>query len=270
MPELPEVETTVRVLRPYIVGETIIDVWNDYPPTVRLDIDELRYRTHQQSITAVHRRAKYLIFDLSNGEHLIVHLRMSGHLSVLDGDEPRHKHVHTAFLLASGKELRFRDMRKFGTVDIVQELEPFFVKIGPEPLSSNFTPEVLKDSLKGTARIIKTALLDQTKVAGIGNIYADEALFYAKISPEKPANQLSKEELILLHEAIQKVLILGIAREGASLDIYAKPDGTRGEMQNEVAVFRRTGQPCRSCGSTIERKRLHGRSTHFCPTCQRS
>lgn len=270
MPELPEVETTVRMLRPLLVGQTIVDVWNDYPPTVRLDLQELRHRVKQQGITAVSRRAKYLVFDLTNGEHLVIHMRMSGHLSVVDATEPRHKYVHTSFLLRSGQELRFRDMRKFGTVDITNNLGRFFAKIGPEPLEEAFTPDVLKGALQKTKRIIKTALLDQTRIAGIGNIYADEALFDARIYPEKPANELTREEIALLHKAIRKVLALGIAREGASLDIYAKPDGSRGEMQNEVAVFRRAGEPCYRCGAIIERKKLHGRSTHYCPTCQRN
>lgn len=220
--------------------------------------------------TAVTRRAKYLVFHLSSREYLVMHLRMSGHLSVVDGGTPRHKYDHTIFFLASGQELRFRDMRKFGTVELVTDLDRFFVKIGPEPLDDNFTSAVLKERLKGRTRIMKSTLLDQTVVAGIGNIYADEALFYANIHPEKSPKDLTEQEIVALHKAIQKVLKLGIAREGASIDLYAKPDGSRGDMQNAVAVFRRTGQPCYTCGTMIERKKLNGRSTHFCPSCQRN
>ena len=271
MPELPEVETTVRALREPLIGRSIIDVWNDWPRLiVTPDFDELKYRIHNQTVTAISRRAKYLKFHLTNGEFLIIHLKMSGHLSIVSPSLPRHKHVHTVFYLDDGNELRFRDMRKFGRVYLVTDPDDLFKKLGPEPLEDAFTPDVLKERLKGRRRIMKTTLLDQHVVAGIGNIYADEALFYAGIHPERRADELTEEDYVKLHAAIQKVLNLGIAREGASIDLYAKPDGTRGDMQNAVAVFRRTGQLCHQCErSNIQRKKLNGRSTHFCPTCQR-
>lgn len=271
MPELPEVETTVRALREPLIGQTIVDVWNDWPRLiVQPDLEELKYRIHNQTVEAITRRAKYLIFHLSNNDFLIVHLKMTGHLSVVDPELPRHPHVHTVFHLESGQELRFKDMRKFGRVYLVRDLDTFFSKLGPEPLEDSFTPKLLKQRLKGRRRIMKTVLLDQHVVAGIGNIYADEALFDAGIHPERPADQLSDEDFVRLHGAIQKVLRLGIEREGASLDSYAKPDGSRGDMQNAMAVFRKTGELCPRCEqSMIERKKLHGRSTHFCPTCQR-
>ncbi|MEM7333803.1 MAG: DNA-formamidopyrimidine glycosylase [Chloroflexota bacterium] len=270
MPELPEVETTVRALREPVVGRTIIDVWNDWPRLiVTHDLDELKYQIHNQTVQAISRRAKYLVFHLTNGEHLIIHLKMSGHLSVVAPEIPRHKHVHTIFHLDNGKELRFKDMRKFGRVYLVKNTDEFFQKLGPEPLEDSFTVDLLKERLKGRRRIMKTTLLDQHIIAGIGNIYADEALFYAGIHPERGADELTEEDFVKLHAAIKKVLNLGIAREGASIDLYAKPDGTRGEMQNAVAVFRRTGQLCRQCEQYIQRKKLNGRSTHFCPTCQR-
>ena len=271
MPELPEVETTVRALRGPLIGQTIIDVWNDWPRLiVQPDLDELKYRIHNQTIELISRRAKYLVFHLTNGEYLVIHLKMSGHLSVVENSLPRHKHVHTVFYLDNHKELRFRDMRKFGRVYLVKEPAKLFAKLGPEPLESAFTVDVLKERLKGRRRIMKTTLLDQHIVAGIGNIYADEALFYAGIHPERRADELTDADFVNLHAAIQKVLTLGIAREGASLDLYAKPDGSRGDMQNAVAVFRRTGQVCNQCGiSRIEKRKLNGRSTHFCSICQR-
>lgn len=271
MPELPEVETTVRALRDPLIGQTIIDVWNDWPRIiVAPEIDVFRSRLQNQTITEITRRAKYLVFHLTDGEYLIIHLKMSGHLSIVGAGSPRHKHDHTIFFLGSGKELRFRDQRKFGRVYLTRNPETLFAKIGPEPLEEEFTVEVLKERLHGRRRILKSVLLDQTVVAGIGNIYADEALFYAGLHPERAANSLSLAEYKNLHQAIQKVLKLGIAREGASIDLYAKPDGTRGDMQNAVAVFRRTGQLCTQCQTTlIEKKKLNGRSTHFCPTCQR-
>lgn len=271
MPELPEVETTVRALRNPLIGRKIVGVWNDWPRIIApLDIEEMRYRTQDQIIVAIDRRAKYLVFQLSNGEFLIMHLKMSGHLSVVAADLPRHKHVHTVFYLDNGKELRFRDMRKFGRVQLVKEPSKLFAKLGPEPLESTFTVALLKERFKGRRRVMKSILLDQTVVAGVGNIYADEALFYAGIHPQRTADSLSDVDFINLHAAIQKVLKLGIAREGASIDLYAKPDGSRGDMQNAVAVFRRTGQVCYACErSLIERIKVNGRSTHFCPTCQR-
>lgn len=270
MPELPEVETTVRALREPLIGRTIIDVWNDWPRLiVQPDFDELKYRIHNQTVQAISRRAKYLVFHLTHDEYLIIHLKMSGHLSVVSSDIPRHKHVHTVFILDNGKELRFKDMRKFGRVYLVKDIDALFSKLGPEPLEESFTVDLLKERIKGR-RTIKSVLLDQHVVVGIGNIYADEALFYAGIHPERRADQLAQKDYEKLHAAIQKVLKLGIAREGASIDLYAKPDGSRGDMQNAVAVFRRTGQLCHQCEkSTIERIKLNGRSTHFCPTCQR-
>lgn len=271
MPELPEVETTVRALREPVIGRTIVDVWNDWPRHIaQPDFHELKYRVNNQTFQAISRRAKYLIFHLTHEEYLIIHLKMSGHLSVVDASVPRHKHVHTAFVLDNHKELRFRDMRKFGCVYLVKDLDALFSKLGPEPLEASFTVELLKERLKGRRRNMKSTLLDQHVVAGIGNIYADEALFYAGIHPERPADQLTQKDYEKLHASIQKVLNLGIAREGASIDLYAKPDGSRGDMQNAVAVFRRTGQLCLQCQtSEIQRIKVNGRSTHFCPTCQR-
>ena len=194
---------------------------------------------------------------------------MSGHLSVVDASVPADKHVHTVFELDNGQELRFRDIRKFGRVYLVQDPDQILGKLGPEPLAAAFTPAVLQHRLNGRTRAIKPLLLDQTFVAGIGNIYADEALFYAKLHPTRPANTLSQSEIALLHEAIQNVLRLGIEREGATIDLYLKPDGSKGDMQNAVAVFRRTGHPCYECGQPIERMVLGGRSTHFCAHCQK-
>jgi len=270
MPELPEVETTVRALRGPLLGQTITDVWNDWPSAiVTPTLDELRVRITGCTIQAINRRAKYLVFNLSDGENLIIHLKMSGHLAVVDADMPRHKHVHTVFSLANGRELRFKDMRKFGRVYLVHDPEEILGKLGPEPLEADFTPEILAQRLDGRTRALKPLLLDQTIIAGIGNIYADEALFYAGLAPTRPANTLSDADFARLHTAIQKVLQMGIAREGASIDLYVKPDGKKGDMQNAVAVFRRTDEPCYHCGAPIRRIKLGGRSTHYCPNCQK-
>ncbi len=270
MPELPEVETVVRALRQPLIGRTITAVRNDWPRHIGTPtLDELRARIQGCTVEAIHRRAKYLVFSLSQGETLIIHLKMSGHLAVVAAATPADKHVHTVFELDNGQELRFRDIRKFGRVYLVNDPKQILGKLGPEPLEAEFTPDVLQKRLNGRSRALKPLLLDQQLLAGVGNIYADEALFYAKLHPTRPANTLSKNEINALHGAIQKVLQLGIEREGASIELYVKPDGSKGDMQNAVAVFRRTGDPCYACGRPIERIVLGGRSTHFCSHCQK-
>ncbi len=270
MPELPEVETVVRALRQPLIGRTIIGVRNDWPRHIGTpSVDELKMRLSGCQVKSIHRRAKYLVFTLTQGETLIAHLKMSGHLSVVDANLPADKHVHTVFELDNGQELRFRDPRKFGRVYLVHNPDQILGKLGPEPLEASFTPAVLQQRLNGRSRAIKPLLLEQELIAGVGNIYADEALFYAKLRPTRPANTLGEADFHALHAAIQKVLNLGIAREGASIDMYTKPDGSKGDMQNAVAVFRRTGSPCYTCGRPVERIVLGGRSTHFCPHCQK-
>jgi len=269
MPELPEVETTVRALRQPLVGSVITAVHIHWPGHIaKIDRAEFQARIKGGRITAVNRRGKYLLFPLSTKNTLIIHLRMSGHLAVVASETPTHKHDRTVFLLADGRELRFRDQRKFGKVYLVHDTSTILGKLGPEPLTSDFTVELLKKRLQNRNRALKPLLLDQTFIAGLGNIYADEALFYAKLHPKRLANTLAFEDTKLLHNSIQKVLKLGIQREGASIDLYTKPDGTRGDMQNAVVVFRRTGEPCYECGTPIDRIKLGGRSTHYCPRCQ--
>jgi len=268
MPELPEVETTVRALREPLVGRVITAVHTYWPGHIaKIDPAEFQTRIKGQEITAVNRRGKYLLFPLSH-DTMIIHLRMSGHLAVVEPALPLHKHDRTIFQLADGQELRFRDQRKFGKVYLVQDPASVLGKLGPEPLTSAFTADLLHTCLQNRHRALKPLLLDQTLIAGIGNIYADEALFNAKLHPMRLANTLTDTETQTLHTSIQKVLKLGIQREGASIDLYTKPDGTRGDMQNAVAVFRRTGEPCYDCGALIERIKVGGRSTHYCPRCQ--
>jgi len=270
MPELPEVETVVRALRPQLVGRTIRQVRNRWPRHIATpDLPELQLRLQGSTVTAIQRRAKYIVCHLNNGEHLLFHLKMTGHLSVVPAELPLDKHSHTVFSLDGDAELRFSDTRKFGRVYLVRELAQVVGELGPEPLEPEFTPELLGQRLQKHKRAIKPTLLDQTVLAGVGNIYADEALHEAGIHPTRPANSLSEAEQVALHAGIQKVLQMGIEREGASISNYVKPDGTKGDMQNAVAVFRRTGMGCYRCGRVIERIVLGGRSTHFCPGCQK-
>jgi len=270
MPELPEVETVVRAIRPSLVHQTITHFETDWPNQIKSPKDSVQFtdRLIGQKIVDVHRRAKYIVIELEN-EYLIIHLRMSGHLSVADADSPYDKYVHGRFTLSNGQELRFRDVRKFGTFDLVVDKEIVLGKLGPEPLEDSFTADVLRERLHNRKSKMKPLLLNQTFVAGVGNIYADEALFRAKIHPERTADTLTQSDIVALHEAIRHVLSLGIAREGASIDTYVQPDGRKGDMQNAVEVFRRTGMPCYICGTEIVRIKLAQRSTHFCPNCQR-
>ena len=269
MPELPEVETTVRALREPLLGRTITGVRNYWPRHIATSSpEELQERIAGQQIEGLSRRGKYLLFHLSGGDTLIIHLRMTGHLSVVDRDAPADSYTHTIFSLDDNRELRFRNMRKFGRVYLVADPAEVVGKLGPEPLARTFTVERLQEQLQGRSKQMKSLLLDQTFVAGIGNIYADEALFSAGIHPERNADSLTEAEIRALHAAIQKVLRMGIAREGASVDRYVKPDGTRGSMQEAVAVYKRTEQSCYQCGTPIRRIILGGRSTHFCPICQ--
>jgi formamidopyrimidine-DNA glycosylase len=269
MPELPEVETVVRGLRPQVRGRTITAVRNTWPRHIdRPELPEFAARISGRMIAGVSRRGKFILFPLDDGDTLIIHLRMSGHLAVVEEDVPSDKHTHTIFEMDNGKELRFRDTRKFGRVYLVSDAQEVVGKLGPEPLEGDFTVEMLSELMQGSRRILKPFLLDQSNIAGIGNIYADEALFYAALNPRRRTDSLDGEDIARLHEGIQLVLRLGIQREGASINTYLKPDGEKGEMQDEVRVFRRTGEPCHSCGVPIERIVLGGRSTHFCPNCQ--
>ena len=270
MPELPEVETVVRAIRPNLINRTITNYWNDWSNRIKTHPDAVALRSQLvgQTVLDVYRRAKYIIIVLTDS-YLVLHLRMSGHLSVLPTATALDKYTHDIFTLDNNTALHFRDTRKFGTVELHATLDPVEQKLGPEPLASTFTPAVLRERLASSKRMMKAVLLDQKVVAGVGNIYADEALFDASIDPRRPANTLTDDEITRLHAGIVKVLEMGIAREGASIDTYVKPDGTKGDMQNAVMVFRRTDQPCRVCGTTIERIKITQRSTHFCPTCQR-
>jgi formamidopyrimidine-DNA glycosylase len=269
MPELPEVETTVRALREPLVGYTFTGVRNSWPRHIALPtLEELQERIAGRRVLEINRRGKFLVFSLSEGETLLIHLRMTGHLSVVSAETPVEPHTHTIFSLEDGRELRFRNPRKFGRVYLVRDPQEVLGRLGPEPLEESFTVEALRRLLAGKRRQLKALLLDQHFVAGVGNIYADEALFHAHLHPLRRADTLSDEEIAALHGAIQKVLQMGIEREGASIDRYVKPDGTRGSMQEAVSVFQRTGATCYRCGTPIERIIAGGRSTHFCPVCQ--
>lgn len=272
MPELPEVETVRRTLHPRVVGRRIrkVEILTPrqiYHPDPRTFAAELQGALFED----IDRRGKYLLFHL--GPLLLVaHLRMSGHLYVCGPDRPREKHLHVVFHLDDGQELRYADQRKFGGFHLLgpdrQGIPKGLANLGPEPLSAAFTPEVLAALLAGRQTSVKAALLNQALVAGLGNIYADEALFCARIHPARPAGSLTPDEVARLHGCIRRVLLRAVERRGTTFSLYRDGEGNEGDMYDELQVFDRTGEPCPVCGTPIQKVAVAQRGTHFCPRCQ--
>jgi formamidopyrimidine-DNA glycosylase len=271
VPELPEVETVVRDLRPRLEGRRLC--------TVRVGKKALRRAWSQKraknlvgrTVHAVRRRGKWILIDLDDGL-LVVHLGMTGQLTVAPLDQPRSDHTHFVANLDDGWQLRFRDVRRFGSIALFRNPGEFEAaladRLGPEPF--DLRTEDFRQTLAGTSRCLKAVLLDQSVVAGIGNIYADESLFEAKLSPTRLGRETTKAEADRLRKAIVKVLNRAIERRGSSIRNYVDGLGQGGSYQKEFRVYGRAGQPCPRCGTPIECIRLAGRSTHYCPQCQSS
>ena len=269
MPELPEVETVVRSLEPRIIGRNILDIRNWWPKHLPThSVDEFRERVVGSAIDFISRRGKYLVFTLDNADSIIIHLKMTGQLLLQPSSESRPDHVHTIFSLSGGDDLRFRDVRKFGRVYLTDDPSSVLGKLGPEPLSKSFTYEVLCEMLHSRRRILKPLLLDQRFIAGIGTIYADEALHGARIAPNRISSSLSQTECRDLHASIQHTLNSAIGRGGASISDYRRPDGSEGGMQETLRVYGREGEPCPRCEGSVIRTILGGRSTYYCDSCQ--
>ncbi len=272
MPELPEVETVVRGLREPLIGRTIVDAWYTWegtianPPAAQF-IDRIR----EQRIKAIRRRAKYIICELSD-DFLVVHLKMTGRLYVAANNmtQEADRWVRCGWQLDNQTQLRFSDSRKFGKEWLLNDLSPILEKLGPEPLEDDFTVEIFRARLAGRQRHIKPLLLDQSFIAGVGNIYADEALHRAGIHPLRRASTLSDDEITRLYAMIRATLQDGIQHEGASINWYRKPDGTTGESQKHFYVYGREDEPCRHCGTLIVKTRVGQRGTHYCPNCQKA
>jgi formamidopyrimidine-DNA glycosylase len=274
MPELPEVETIRRRLAPVLEGATIeraeiADPRLTRPVDPALVADALR----GERIEALERRGKYLLWRLSSGRTLVVHLRMTGSLRhASDGELPEDAYRRATLALDTGAAVGYRDVRRFGTWELLDEghLRPYLdARLGPEPLAGSFTASRLAALAAGRTTPVKAFLLDQRRIAGVGNIYADEALWRAQIHPLRPAGELSGDELGRLHRALRAVLRKGIERQGSTLRDYVTPDGDGGAMQHEFHVYGRFGEPCDRCGRPIERIVVGGRGTWFCPHCQR-
>ena len=270
MPELPEVETIKNELLPHLVGHRVTGVTLFWEGIVRQpSVEEFCFRLMGQGITGVARRGKYLIFGLTSGEKLIIHLRMTGSLLLKPNSAEPDKFIRAILYLDKENRLYFRDPRKLGVMWLVEDTNSIVGKLGPEPLEADFTPQVLAQRLTNRTAPVKALLCDQTFIAGIGNMYADEALFTARIHPLRSGKCLPQDEVERLHNAIQQVLWAAIGNKGASVDTYFRPGGELGTAHFEFKVAHRlSGKFCPVCSTLIERIAVRNRGTYFCPRCQ--
>jgi formamidopyrimidine-DNA glycosylase len=273
MPELPEVETVRTSLEPRLVGRRFDDVEIlDSRLTRPVDPAAVAAELTGERVAVVDRRGKYLIVRFESGLVLLIHLRMTGTLAHSRNGAAAKSHVRAVVRLDDGSDVTYRDVRRFGTWLVLREdeLDSYLAaRLGFEPLERGFSASKLAERLAGRRAPIKAALLDQRTLAGVGNIYADEALWRARIDPRRAAGELDVPETRALHRGIRRALEAGIARRGATLRDYRTPDGSAGEMQHEFKVYGRDGEPCPRCGTPIEKTRVGGRGTWFCPSCQR-
>lgn len=272
MPELPEVETIRLGLQQSLVGKEITGVEVFWPGVLKnLPPDDFHLRVVGDRFQSIERRGKFLLLHLVSGQTLVVHLRMTGSLIICKSKTPRPKHTHIVLNLGKRQELHFTDQRKFGEWHLLLPPElarfPGLGKLGLEPLDSTFTVKELTRILAKSTRKVKDILLDQTKIAGLGNIYADEALFLALIKPTKPANSLDRIEIVRLHAGIRRVLKASIRAQGRTFSHYRNAMGEKGDYQ--PLVHSSNSGHCPRCGQPIEKTRVGGRGTYFCSRCQR-
>jgi formamidopyrimidine-DNA glycosylase len=273
MPELPEVETVRRQLEPALVGRRFEQVRIHDSRLVRpYEPAEVAAELEGEHVAAVERRGKYLIVRFETGRVLLIHLRMTGSLLCApSGSLPDDPHRRAVVRLDDGSDVAYRDVRRFGTWLLLEpeEAEPYLAaRVGEEPFETLFTAARLGERLAGRRTSLKAALLDQRTLAGLGNIYVDEALWRARLNPLRPAAGLDRNELRRLHRGIRTALEHGLARQGSTLRDYRLPDGSGGSMQDEFRVYGRRDEPCNRCGTLIARTQVAGRTTWFCPTCQ--
>jgi formamidopyrimidine-DNA glycosylase len=273
VPELPEVETVVRELRPQLVGQRILSVRASKKTLRKPWATTWAAKIRGRLVQAIRRRGKWIVVDFEGGRTLVIHLGMTGRLMVHPAAESVAAHTHLVFALEDGGEMRFNDIRRFGSATLFEDsaaLERFFAKsrLGPEPFA--LKSDSLQDRLAATRRCLKAVLLDQTVVAGVGNIYADESLFEARLRPTRLGHDVNELEAERLRKAIVKVLNRAVARRGSSIRNYVGGSGLKGRYQEVFRVYGRTGKPCLRCRTPIARLRLAGRSTHYCPSCQGS
>jgi len=291
MPELPEVQTTVDGLNAKVLNRAFVDVWSDWKKIVKkpADFEVFKNEIKNKKIKKVWRRAKNIIVDLSGDYSILIHQKMTGHMLVGRWElinnawkptdiksplnDPYNRFLHLIFFLDNKKMIALSDARKFAKVELWKTEELLnskeFNNLGPEPLEKSFTFEKFKKVLENKKGKVKQVIMDPAVIAGIGNIYASEALWVAKIHPEKSVAKLSKKELKSLYQAILKVLTLAVKLGGESFSDYRKPDGTKGDFDTERKAYKREGQKCHRCGAKIKRIKVAQRSAFYCPTCQK-
>ncbi|MEX0617112.1 MAG: bifunctional DNA-formamidopyrimidine glycosylase/DNA-(apurinic or apyrimidinic site) lyase [Candidatus Woykebacteria bacterium] len=274
MPELPEVETIRRDLNKELKGRKIIRLkYHDWPKMIKPSPAEVEKAIKGKKIKDFQRRAKLLLMHLDDhGSTIAMHLKLSGQLLLRKQTDPPDRFTHIILELDKGDELRFNDLRKFGFMKLLKDkgdLDKLLSEFGPEPFTPEFTFEKFKQIVNKGTRAIKIVIMDQKKISGVGNIYADEALWRAKIHPEKRAEKLTEEELKKLYNSILYVLKEGIEDRGTSVDQYLDVHGEKGGHAKNLKVFRLNGEPCPRCKTTIKKIRVGGRGTHFCPNCQK-
>lgn len=269
MPELPEVETVRRGLNRLVKGATIASIDVYWPKIINNDLASFKQRLKNQTIETVDRRGKYLLFRFSAGLTMVSHLRMEGNYSVMPKDTGRTKHTHVVFHLTDDRDLLYNDTRKFGRMTLVPTGEEMTVgglkTMGPEPIASELTIDYLTAIFQKSKKMIKPLLLDQSKIAGIGNIYADEVLWMSKIHPMRPANLLTDDEIAELRQNIIDEMALAIKGHGTTVHSFSNAFGETGQFQNHLHVYGREGEPCERCGTLIEKIKVAQRGTHFCP-----
>ena len=267
MPELPEVETIRSELLTWVAGQSITQVIIlDAKLVSGISVEELCHRLIGQTVESLGRRGKYLILHLADAQSLVMHLKMTG--ALLLSPQATERYIRAIFHFSNDVQLMFRDPRRFGVIWLVADTESIVGKLGPEPLSKNFTPHVLAQRLRKHRIPIKAAIIDQSLIAGIGNMYADEALFAARIYPLKRTDTLSSEEIEALHRSIQEILRSAINNKGASVDTYVRPGGQLGTAHFDFNVAHRGGRLCPTCGTPIQRIPVRNRGSYFCPKCQ--
>lgn len=274
MPEMPEVEQVRKTLVPHITGKRILGVEVRLPRLiVHPDAEAFSRELEGRRFDRVERQGKYLLLRLDSGRTLMVHLRITGALVACPKEGPEPPYAKVRFGLEGEEDLWFTDIRTFGTLCLLGGDDPYIntglATLGPEPLSEGFTPEYLRKIAARSSQAVKSFILDQRKIAGLGNIYADEALFKARIHPLRPARLLKKEETERLWEAVNAVIAQGLENRGTSFRNYQDANGEMGNNQNHLQVYQRKGQPCRACGETLVQIKVGGRGSVYCPACQK-
>jgi formamidopyrimidine-DNA glycosylase len=287
MPELPEVETTIRGLRRRVLGRTFVDVWTDWPKLIKKpkSFEKFKKEIKYKEIKKIWRRGKNILFDLSDDRTLLIHQKLTGHLLFGKWEKTNNRwqpppgplsekinsFLHLLFTLDNGKMLALSDLRKFAKVELLnkEELKKELSSLGPEALEKSFTFKEFKKALQGKGRKIKQVLMEQKTIAGIGNIYSDEILFASKIHPRKKTSELKEKEMKEIYKNIKKILKKAISLKGESISDYRVLSGERGGFDTERKIYGREGERCLRCGSVIKRIKIGGRSAHFCPKCQK-